>query len=610
MTRAFTMFFAASARRLRRDERGAVAIIWALSAMAVLALVGVSLDFSRANAARQSLQNAADGAALVAERMGDLPFAERRAAAEQYFRASIADMPYAASATISIEEMSGGGHRASASMPAPTSLSRLVSDRDWVVNTSAEAKQEGSDLEVSLVLDITGSMGGSRITDLRTAANDLVNIVVREEQEPYYSKVALVPYSIGVNLGANAATARGAIVGPTNISAADWRDGAPKNISGASRANPVVITSNGHGLANGDTVRITGVNGMTQVNNRTFTVANRTANTFQLSGVNGGAFNNYSSGGAIQKCFDSTCAVRVTSADHGLENNDYVFITGVNGMTQINRTGNNSWQVSGVTEDTFLLRTTTGPTYGAYTNGGQAFCLEEGCEYYRFTNASNTVRILQISTCVSERIGPNAYRDVSPQTTPVGRNYHSTGNPCPAAQLTPLTSDKEELRDQIDGLQVTGSTAGQIGIAWGWYMLSPNFANLWTPSGRPKAYGSPNLKKIAVLMTDGEFNTPYCSGVIARDAGAGSGSASDHHSCNATNGNPFGQATQLCTAMKNAGVTVYTVGFGITAGGNADRVLSDCASGSSNYFLASNGTELREAFRGIATAISQLRLSK
>lgn len=604
--------------RFARDERGNVALIWAICALVVLGFIGVALDFSRAHAVKQSLQNAADSAALVAERMADKPFSERQAAAEQYFRASLAAHSYGSSATLLLEHMPGGGHRVSATMPSPTTLARLVSDHDLVVRTSSEAKQEGSDLEVSVVLDITGSMSGQRITDLKAAAVDLVNIVVRDQQEPYYSKVALVPYSIGVNLGSNAAAARGPVTAPSSISAVTWRNGATKTITAATRASPVVITSVAHGLQNGDFIYITGVGGMTQINNRIFTVAGRTTNTFQLSGVNGSSYNLFSVGGTIQKCFSSTCGVQVTANNHGLSNNDYVFISGVNGMTQLNNVMSNSasatppnaWQVSSITSNTFVLAATTGTSYGAYTSGGQAYCTTAGCEYLRFTSASNSVRVHRIGSCVSERVGSNAYTAVSPSTAWLGRNYDSTANPCPSASITPLTSDRGTLTSAINSYTVTGSTAGQIGIAWGWYMVSPSFSSMWPSASQPKAYGSPNLRKIAVLMTDGEFNTPYCNGVIAANAGSGSGSASDHINCNATNGNPFDQARAVCTAMKNSGVTVFTVGFGLTNGSEAAQVLEHCASGSANAYNAANGTELRAAFRAIATAISLLRLSK
>ena len=86
---------------------------------------------------------------------------------------------------------------------------------------------------------------------------------------------------------------------------------APLTITGATQANPVVITSNGHGLTNGDLVRIDDIAGMTELNTRTFTVAGSATNTFQLSGENGSAHTAYISGGEARK--KVTC---LTGLDH------------------------------------------------------------------------------------------------------------------------------------------------------------------------------------------------------------------------------------------------------------------------------------------------------
>ena len=75
--------------------------------------------------------------------------------------------------------------------------------------------------------------------------------------------------------------------------------GASGNISGATQANPVVVTTaTAHGRANGETVFITGVNvGMTQINNRSFVVGGVTPTTFQLVGENGIGHGAWSGGG-------------------------------------------------------------------------------------------------------------------------------------------------------------------------------------------------------------------------------------------------------------------------------------------------------------------------
>jgi hypothetical protein len=79
-----------------------------------------------------------------------------------------------------------------------------------------------------------------------------------------------------------------------------------KAITGATQANPVVITSNAHGLANGETIFIESVGGMTALNNQHFTVANVTTNTFELSGIDGTGYAAYTTGGKWTKEFRKT----------------------------------------------------------------------------------------------------------------------------------------------------------------------------------------------------------------------------------------------------------------------------------------------------------------
>lgn len=80
-----------------------------------------------------------------------------------------------------------------------------------------------------------------------------------------------------------------------------------QNITNITQANPAVVTYAGADTyANGDHVNISGVVGMTQVNNRRFTVANVNAgaNTFELSGVNSTGYTAYSSGGTVAEIYE------------------------------------------------------------------------------------------------------------------------------------------------------------------------------------------------------------------------------------------------------------------------------------------------------------------
>jgi hypothetical protein len=79
---------------------------------------------------------------------------------------------------------------------------------------------------------------------------------------------------------------------------------ADKTITAITKANPAVVTASSHGYVNGDHVWINNVVGMTEVNGRRYTVANKTTNTFELSGVDSSNYTTYSSNGDAQKVFE------------------------------------------------------------------------------------------------------------------------------------------------------------------------------------------------------------------------------------------------------------------------------------------------------------------
>lgn len=81
------------------------------------------------------------------------------------------------------------------------------------------------------------------------------------------------------------------------------------NITGATQADPCVITTSAaHGFADGDDVFIQDVEGMEEINGRTFRVANKTGTTFELTDMFGNdidasAFAAYSSGGTVARVY-------------------------------------------------------------------------------------------------------------------------------------------------------------------------------------------------------------------------------------------------------------------------------------------------------------------
>ena len=82
-------------------------------------------------------------------------------------------------------------------------------------------------------------------------------------------------------------------------------------ITGATQANPVVVTMVGHSYANGEDVEIAGIAGMTQLNGRRFRVANRGPNTIELTDqhgdpIDGTGYTAYASGGTAARVYTLT----------------------------------------------------------------------------------------------------------------------------------------------------------------------------------------------------------------------------------------------------------------------------------------------------------------
>jgi Flp pilus assembly protein TadG len=175
--------------------------------------------------------------------------------------------------------------------------------------------------------------------------------------------------------------------------------------------------------------------------------------------------------------------------------------------------------------------------------------------------------------------------------------------------IMPLSDDPVALKTRIDSLVAYGSTAGALGTAWSWYLISPNWTSVWKSESRPGPYsdltattasGKPKLRKIAVLMTDGDYNT-YKS----------------DKETNASRGPNFvsNNAKAICANMKAQGIEVFTVGFDLDSLPASEKAraidtLQTCGTDVSHFYNSLAPAQLQTAFRDIALKLSQLYLSK
>jgi Flp pilus assembly protein TadG len=224
-----------------------------------------------------------------------------------------------------------------------------------------------------------------------------------------------------------------------------------------------------------------------------------------------------------------------------------------------------------------------------------------------------------VDLCATERKMPDGSADISSAGPMAERSYMHNGerrrylarvnrddrlkaSDCPRAAVVPLTADADALKRSINAFSATGWTAGAIGIQWTRYMLSSDWRRTIVNArlGEGPADEDPKkVRKIAILMTDGEFNTVYAGGNASQDV-TKQGRASRAN------------AEALCTAMKNDGIEIFTIGFDLRER-NARAVLRNCASPDTSsirhYFEASTGPELDAAFQEIIRTTERLYLS-
>ncbi|HET6388619.1 pilus assembly protein [Hyphomicrobium sp.] len=436
-------------RRFAADTRGDVAILFGLMTLVIVMLIGLAVDYGRLLNARHQTLEATDAAVLAGARALQTNGGDQAGAikvAQAYYKQAVQSrIPVVSkSDTINFAVTDSGTAvvaKGNASIATPfmsvagvKTLPLLrANGMDYAKAVLAVGGNAELNLEVSLMLDVTRSMQGQKLTDLKAAASDLVNIVVWKDQSKFTSRVAIVPFAEDVRLpGAAFKTATGA----------------------TSTTNPCVVE----------------------------------------------------------------------------------------------RTGSQKY-------------TDAAPKSGQYVMAHKVEVKQNGKTTY------------------------NPECDVAAN-----------------AEVLPLTSDKNTLLSKINGLSVGYYTAGHIGTAWAWYMLAPNWASLWASSSKPAAYNTKDVKKIAVLMTDGEYNVQYDANGVLVDQ--------DSTKCSkAANGCSSVQALSQCTAMKAKGIEVYTVGFQLT-NSTAIDTLKKCATDADHFYNSSTGDALKAAFRDIALKISTLYLSQ
>lgn len=265
--------------------------------------------------------------------------------------------------------------------------------------------------------------------------------------------------------------------------------------------------------------------------------------------------------------------------------------------------------------------------YSSYVNVGNYVSKVTG-----LPTSQNVVFNYYPVSCVTERTGANALTDADPTingqrvgvfwpwNTLVAPSSVFSGNwsiwapsanNCwfPMTQVLPLTADKVTVLNAIADLDLLtlsvntggfnvnlsfaqlGLNAGQLGVAWGYYALSPNWASVWGDKTGAPYNGA--TKKVAVIMGDGNYDT-YQGWISLDQAGIRN------------------RANQICTNMKQDGIEIFVVAaeasFNNWQWNPPSSDLINCATDANHYFLATETDKLKTAFREIGLRLRPVHL--
>ena len=194
-------------------------------------------------------------------------------------------------------------------------------------------------------------------------------------------------------------------------------------------------------------------------------------------------------------------------------------------------------------------------------------------------------------------------------TSPLNTTDRGPNLYCPQ-EVTRMTTSKTTLLAAINALQPDGNTLVNQGMHWGWNMISPRWRGYWggtMGSSLPLDYGTHGMNKAVVLLTDGDntqSNSAHSAYWFLNDNLLGTTSSSTAVTTLNT------RTQQLCTAMKNKGIYVYTIALGATLNSTSLTMLRNCATATNYAFVSPTTSQLESVFQAIGDSLANLRVSQ
>lgn len=164
-------------------------------------------------------------------------------------------------------------------------------------------------------------------------------------------------------------------------------------------------------------------------------------------------------------------------------------------------------------------------------------------------------------------------------------------------EIRELTKSFGKVNSTIQSLTASGNTYLPAGVMWGWRTLQDEQPLKTTVNLNNGNTSKTEPAKVMVFMTDGS-NTLSQGGSEAHLHNKSDSAAAD------------AKTLALCTAAKNDGIQIFTIGYRMDASTASTRqLLVDCASSTDQYRDAKNAAELKKVFKDLAGSLNFSRLS-
>ncbi|MEM1234073.1 MAG: TadE/TadG family type IV pilus assembly protein [Pseudomonadota bacterium] len=183
----------------RRNEDGAALVFALIIFILMLVMGGLAVDVARMEAQRIKLQQTVDRAVLAAADI-DNPQDPEVVVADYFEKTGLSD--FLIGTTVSPPAINSRTVEIETKAQVATAFLHMVGVNSLASEAGGAATEEISDIEISLVVDVSGSMNGSKLQNLKEAAGLFFDTVMNNVPgEPGLTSVSIIPYNAHVNLG-------------------------------------------------------------------------------------------------------------------------------------------------------------------------------------------------------------------------------------------------------------------------------------------------------------------------------------------------------------------------------------------------------------------------